>query len=679
MEGGKCGAERRSTLGKPTEKSRDWSRRLRNELVLYSTCQIRNFTANSTYQTNLKSLFSSLTSIVSFTGFLTQTAGEIPDEIYSLVLCRGDVDISDCVALLKNSTQYVVEHCPFSKGGTVWYEYCLFRYSDEPFILNSTDNSEQLFMWNTLNASNPVPFNKLVHELLNRTADWAVYNSTNKFATGKLINSTSQSPILYDLVQCTPDLSQSDCRSCLQELFNPLPELVQGKQGGRVIGLRCNIRYESYSFYNGTSMVKLTDSPAPQPPADHPENPVSQPEAGKGGNRKKNAGVLVAVPLVAAALLISVLIYICLRKRRRRSTTITELDDINCADQSLLLDLSVLQVATDNFSEENKLGEGGFGAVYKGSLSDGREIAVKRLATNSLQGLEELKNELISVAKLQHRNLVRLLGVCLDQEKMIVYEYVPNGSLDRFLWDPIRPKKLPWETRFKIISGISRGLLYLHDESRLKVIHRDLKASNILLDTDMNAKISDFGLARLFDGDQTQTHKSTNRIVGTFGYMAPEYVVHGQFSIKSDVFSFGVLVLEIVMGRKNSGFSPNEDAYDDLLSYTWKNWMSGRIMEVLDPTLGDQFPRSEVLRCIQIGLLCVQENPSDRPNMATVVLALNSSTVSIQAPSKPAFFSGTGSYSYPWNSQGGSHEWSSSKLMPVPISDEVTVSEFEPR
>ncbi|CAL9750746.1 unnamed protein product, partial [Musa acuminata subsp. burmannicoides] len=201
-------------------------------------------------------------------------------------------------------------------------------------------------------------------------------------------------------------------------------------------------------------------------------------------------------------------------------------------------------------SVSNKLGEGGFGAVYKGLLPDGRVIAVKRLL-NSGQGLGELKNELLLVAKLQHRNLVKLLGVCLEEETMIVYEYVPNSSLDKFLFGNSRGKQLTWGIRYKIICGIARGLLYLHEESQLKIIHRDLKASNILLDADMNPKIADFGLAKLFDIDQTQG--TTNRVMGTFGYMAPEYVMQGKFSIKSDVFSFGVLVLEILTGRKSNG------------------------------------------------------------------------------------------------------------------------------
>ncbi|XP_050217236.1 LOW QUALITY PROTEIN: G-type lectin S-receptor-like serine/threonine-protein kinase SD1-1 [Mercurialis annua] len=217
-----------------------------------------------------------------------------------------------------------------------------------------------------------------------------------------------------------------------------------------------------------------------------------------------------------------------------------------------IFDLSTLMKATDNFSSLNKLGQGGFGRVYKGILIDGREIAVKRLSESSGQGPTEFKNEVIMISKLQHRNLVRLLGCCIQRdEKMLVYEFMPNKSLDFFIFDEMRIKFLDWDKRAHIIDGIARGLLYLHQDSRLRIIHRDLKASNVLLDKDMNPNISDFGMARIFGGDQTEAN--TNKVAGTFGYMSPEYAVDGLFSMKSDVFSFGVLVLEIVSGKKNRG------------------------------------------------------------------------------------------------------------------------------
>ncbi|KAH9651433.1 G-type lectin S-receptor-like serine/threonine-protein kinase [Citrus sinensis] len=290
--------------------------------------------------------------------------------------------------------------------------------------------------------------------------------------------------------------------------------------------------------------------------------------------------------------------------------------------------------ATDNFSEENKLGEGGFGPVYKGKLLNGEEVAVKRLSSKSGQGLEEFKNEMMLIAKLQHRNLVRLFGCCIEQgEKISIYEYMANKSLDFFIFDPARKDLLDWTTRVRIIEGVAQGLLYLHQYSRLRVIHRDLKASNVLLDSDMNPKISDFGIARTFGGDEMQSN--TNRIVGTYGYMSPEYALHGLFSIKSDVFSFGVLLLEILSSKKNTRFY-NTDSLT-LLGHAWNLWKDDKAWKLMDPTMQNEALYSMVTRYIKVALLCVQENATDRPTMLEVVAMLKDEIVNLPSPHQPAF------------------------------------------
>ncbi|KAL2244865.1 UNVERIFIED_CONTAM: G-type lectin S-receptor-like serine/threonine-protein kinase [Sesamum indicum] len=300
-----------------------------------------------------------------------------------------------------------------------------------------------------------------------------------------------------------------------------------------------------------------------------------------------------------------------------------------------LFKFEILANATNRFDEANKLGKGGFGPVYKGTLPGGQQIAVKRLSRKSGQGLEEFKNEIMLIAKLQHRNLVRLLGCCIEgEEKMLLYEYMPNKSLDSYLFEKDKSSMLDWERRFNIICGIARGLLYLHQDSRFRIIHRDLKASNILLDKEMNPKISDFGMARIFGGDQTEAN--TKRVVGTYGYMSPEYAMDGLFSIKSDVFSFGVLVLEIVSGTKNRGFYQTNN-HLNLLAYAWKLYREGRGLELMDTAAGESYSASEVMRCIQVGLLCVQEHAEDRPNMSTVVLMLSSDFVSMPQPKHPGY------------------------------------------
>ncbi|GMJ05183.1 hypothetical protein like AT4G21390 [Hibiscus trionum] len=249
-----------------------------------------------------------------------------------------------------------------------------------------------------------------------------------------------------------------------------------------------------------------------------------------------------------------------------------------------LFSFASVSAATDNFSAANKLGEGGFGPVYKGVLLKGDEIAVKRLSRRSGQGWEELKNEALVIAKLQHKNLVRLLGCCVERdEKILIYEYMPNKSLDFFLFDSIKRRVLDWETRVQITEGIVQGILYLRQYSRLRIIHRDLKASNIL------------------------------------GYMSPEYALEGLFSVKSDVFSFGVLLLEIVSGKKNTGFYQSKSLY--LLAHAWDLWTSNSAMDLIDPTL-EEVPTHTAIRYVNIGLLCVQEIADDRPTMSDVFQCL---------------------------------------------------------
>lgn len=316
---------------------------------------------------------------------------------------------------------------------------------------------------------------------------------------------------------------------------------------------------------------------------------------------------------------------------------VKEESEVDNIEEVPLFSLETLASATDHFSENNLLGRGGFGPVYKGTLADGKEIAVKRLSAASGQGVEEFKNEVIVISKLQHRNLVRLLGFCVEkEEKMLIYEYMPNKSLDICLFDPTHPtqKVLDWSKRFNIIEGIGRGLLYLHRDSRLKIIHRDLKASNVLLDEDWNPKISDFGMARIFGGNQD--HGNTARVVGTYGYMAPEYAMEGRFSEKSDVYSFGVLMLEILKGKKNAHYYNHEWSLS-LIGCAWKLWSEDKGLSFADGNIGSSDYKAEIVRCIHIALLCVQEFPKDRPNIQTVLSMLSREIVELATPEQPLF------------------------------------------
>ncbi|KAK7412244.1 hypothetical protein VNO78_03695 [Psophocarpus tetragonolobus] len=355
----------------------------------------------------------------------------------------------------------------------------------------------------------------------------------------------------------------------------------------------------------------------------------------KASKRIKRA-LIISAPL--ALLLLCIIFYLFHKYVKWRIVTrlVAGRGNHNENHASPLFDIDTILAATNNFSIENKIGEGGFGPVYRGKLPLGQEIAVKRLSKTSKQGISEFMNEVGLVSKLQHRNLVSVLGGCTQgEERMLVYEYMPNSSLDHFIFDTAHKKLLKWRKRYEIIMGIARGLLYLHQDSKLTIIHRDLKTSNILLDNELNPKISDFGLAHVFEGDQSTV--TTKRIVGTVGYMSPEYAINGLLSLKSDVFSFGVIVLEILSGTRNNNFKdPDHD--HNLLGQAWKLWNEGRAVEFMDVNLALTTIPLELQRCLHVGLLCVQKVPKDRPSMSSVVFMLSHESITLAQPKKPGFF-----------------------------------------
>ncbi|XP_062095692.1 probable leucine-rich repeat receptor-like serine/threonine-protein kinase At3g14840 [Humulus lupulus] len=283
-----------------------------------------------------------------------------------------------------------------------------------------------------------------------------------------------------------------------------------------------------------------------------------------------------------------------------------------------------IKVATNNFDAANKIGEGGFGSVYKGVLLDGTIIAVKQLSSQSKQGNREFINEIGMISALQHPNLVKLFGCCIEgKQLLLVYEYMENNSLANSLFGPEGGQlKLDWNTRQRICIGIARGLAFLHEESTIKIVHRDIKSTNILLDRDLTPKISDFGLAKL--NEEENTHIST-RVAGTIGYMAPEYALWGYLTDKADVYSFGVLAMEIVAGKSNMRYRPDEN-FVCLLDWAIFLQQKGDIMELVDPKLESKFKKEEAKRMIKVALLCTNPSPSLRPTMSSVVTMLEGRT-----------------------------------------------------
>nr|GEU86008.1 putative cysteine-rich receptor-like protein kinase 35 [Tanacetum cinerariifolium] len=354
----------------------------------------------------------------------------------------------------------------------------------------------------------------------------------------------------------------------------------------------------------------------------------------KPGHYKKM--LAITLPAIASVILLLGCI-ICYRRRRVIIAKVKEmLNRGKSSDHNQqVISFADISEATNCFSEENKLGEGGYGPVYKGKLLNGQEIAVKRLSHSSKQGLEEFKNEVTFAAKLQHVNLVKLLGFCTEkEEKMLIYEYMPNKSLDFYIFDPRRRSMLNWEKWVEIIEGIIQGLLYLQEYSRLTIVHRDLKASNILLDAHMKPRISDFGIAKSFQDNETEA--STDHIVGTFGCVPPEYIKEGTYSRKYDVYSFGVLLLQIISGKKNYHvYGPYQNL--SLLDYAYVLWKEGSAMEFIDPSLDDTSSTYKLIRCMHVGLLCVEEKWMHRPSMLEVSAMLRNELADVPIPKRPAF------------------------------------------
>ncbi|CAN8325674.1 unnamed protein product [Cochlearia groenlandica] len=638
------------------------------------------FKPNSLYDKNLRLILSSLPSnVTSHQGYFNGSIGFGQDRVYSMGMCAQGAKPDVCSSCLEAASTGLLQTCPNQTDAFSWFGddiVCLVRYSSKPLSgVLVLEPFKRFYNVMDVRKENEKGFYSVWDSLTSRLIIEASSSSSSRRNSSSSLSSSSSkyyakevAPVpvygnISMLMQCSPDVSSENCKLCLEKSVEYYNTWYYGKRGTVILRPSCFFRWELYTFvgaFDGTHDTPSTRSPLKSPSMSNVTDVTKK-------NGRVSGGIVAAIVVVIVVAVILIAIGLVIFKKRKQNQAIT------LQSESVQFDLKTIEVATSNFSESNKLGEGGFGEVYKGTLPDGTEVAVKRLSKTSGQGETEFKNEVLVVAKLQHRNLVRLLGFSIQgEEKLLVYEYVPNKSLDFFLFDPKKKAHLGWTVRHNIISGITRGILYLHQDSRLTIIHRDLKASNILLDANMNPKIADFGMARIFEMDQGGA--KTRRVVGTFGYMAPEYVSHGAFSTKSDVYSFGVLILEIISGKKNSSFHRMDGSVNNLVTYVWRLWKNHSITELIDPSIQEECmqqdrKRDEIVRCIHIGLLCVQANQTDRPAMWEVHKMITNSSLGLNVPGPPGFF-------FP-NGQGSSQS-TTSKSFTCSV-DEVTITSVDPR
>ncbi|KAK4602311.1 hypothetical protein RGQ29_011375 [Quercus rubra] len=583
--------------------------------LLNSGCSQYNVSDVSNFYTNLNATFSDLRTQLNNNKYFATAQQVVGSEsAYVLVQCRNYLSNADCLACFTAAASQI-RNCSAANGARVIYDGCFLRYESDSFFDQTTLDGNREYCGNRT-ASQPIAFSTAVDGLL-KDLQVATPRITGFFAASKReVAESSGNATVYAVAQCVETATESGCQNCLNVASNNIRVCVPNGDG-RAVDAGCFLRYSDKPFF-----------------ADNQTTDISS-FLGNGGSSNKNAIIGGVVGGGGALLIIALFVFFIMI---RRSKEVRRGDILGATELRGPVNYKYndLKSATKNFSEENKLGEGGFGDVYKGTLKNGKIVAVKKLAIGqSSRAKADFESEVKLISNVHHRNLIRLLGCCSKgPERILVYEYMANSSLDRFLFGE-RRGSLNWKQRNDIILGTARGLAYLHEEFHVCIIHRDIKTGNILLDDDLQPKIADFGLARLLPEDQT--HLST-KFAGTLGYTAPEYAIHGQLSEKVDTYSFGVVVLEIICGRKTSEV---QHAFDGeyLLERAWKLYENNKHSELVDETLNpEEYTAEEVKKMVEIALMCTQSPASVRPSMSEVVVLLKSKgSMENRPPTKPGY------------------------------------------
>uniref|UniRef100_A0A0D9X1V2 Protein kinase domain-containing protein n=1 Tax=Leersia perrieri TaxID=77586 RepID=A0A0D9X1V2_9ORYZ len=557
-------------------------------------CSTTNgYTGNSQYKKNLDQLLATLPAAAAENGWFyegssSSSPASDPDQMFGLIMCYADRDAAECLDCLSQASAAITAVCPGSRSARVVYNPCVLQYSDAS-IRHEADLTVLICCL------------RLMSELAA-----AATASPLRLANGSTPYLGSEE--MYGLAQCTRDLNGSECARCVSDYVGQLGSRFGNKTGGVIKGYSCYLRFQ-------VAPLAVTLPPAPS---------QSLLLATGGSSSSSKIGMVVGVSIGSVLILVVLGLCMCflLWRRRRKQAELHEEtrameDEFEKGLGPKQFQYVELAIATDNFSETHKLGEGGFGSVYRGFLKDmNLHVAIKRVSKGSRQGRKEYASEVRIISRLRHRNLVLLIGWCHgDGKLLLVYELMPNGSLDKHLYSV--DNRLSWSLRHKIVLEIASAILYLHEEWEQCVLHRDIKPSNVMLDASFNAKLGDFGLARLVDHAR-RSH--TTVLAGTFGYMDPECGVRGMASVQSDIYSFGVVLLEIACGR--SPIVVLDDDVIHLVCHVSDLHSQGRVLDAVDPRLNGEFDAQEMKRVIMAGLWCTQDDQGMRASIRQVVSVL---------------------------------------------------------
>ncbi|KAL4577864.1 hypothetical protein LXL04_013979 [Taraxacum kok-saghyz] len=522
------------------------------------------------------------------------------DSVFGDAQCRQYISSAQCVACIDSCVSQIVP-CITGNGAYAFSDNCFVRYENYPNYYNDPSVAVDRITFLPLNicgnqsaSQSTSNFVQAVDGLLSdirvatpRAPNWYVASTRQ---VSNEINAT-----VYAVAQCVGNTSQTICQDCLNAAYSNLYNCLPNTEG-RFIDLGCFARYSDTPFFSDnqtTDIINLLK--------------------GKSNKAPIIAGAVGGVVFFFLVLALG-LSYLLWKKSKKTK------EDASVLKGAFNYNYKHLQLATNNFSEENSIGKGGFGEVFKAILDDNQVLAVKKLEVRDARAKIEYENEILLISQIHHRNLLRLLGWSSEGSNLLlVLEYIPNGSLDSFLWGPKRGT-LNWKQRYDIIVGIARGLAHLHNECHVKIIHRDIKSSNILLDDNFQAKIADFGLAKFQPDDQSHV---VTKFAGTLGYTAPEYARHGHLSDKVDTFSFGIVILEIISSQRCTDVKIDGPSTDYLIEHAWKLYEKKEHLKLVDETLdARKYEEEHVMKIIEIALLCTQSPANNRPTMSEVILML---------------------------------------------------------